>query len=93
LTPLIFSPFGIKHQKGKKRRKINTHSSSPCRFFQSTSSPPVALLPHAVAPAPPPPSLSEEDTTVLPWRWVVEEWWVHRVLLFLKISKVVLNLV
>ena len=23
LTPLIFSPFGIKHQKGKKRKEIN----------------------------------------------------------------------
>jgi hypothetical protein len=68
LTPLIFSPFDIKHQKGKKRRKINTHSSSPCRFSQSTSSPPTTLLPPAAAPAPPSSSLEEEeDTIALSW--------------------------
>jgi hypothetical protein len=28
LTPLIFSPFGIKYQKEKRKEKKPTHSSS-----------------------------------------------------------------
>ena len=37
LTPLNFSLFAIKHQKERKRRKINTYSTSPWMLVQSIS--------------------------------------------------------
>ena len=74
LTPIIFSPFGIKHQKEKKRKRTNTHSSSSWMVSQSTSSPPAGPLAPSTSSSPPPSSLSSEEEEEEPSPSLGDEW-------------------